>query len=319
MLDTNPVEHQGIQWWPPPGSAKLDPSIPEGLSAAFREGMRCLGAPAPHAAAVMYRRTIEGIVRDKGSAKAFAQLENRDLPGPSRDGRRSLLDVPEKSARADNSAAMGAEPGFSRLSRTYLDALRANDAAGAYRVASRAFAEGVSPATLYQSVITPAMHELGRLWEKGAITIADERLATVLTHQVLGALRPPAFADQDFEADSTKPRAMLAAVQGEQHALGLRMAADLLEDLGFQTLYLGADVPTEALLQAVEELSPDLLGLSATMPGSTPRLEDTVARMSGAHPRLSVMVGGQASASPQLGEATPVDDLELLGECVRAF
>jgi hypothetical protein len=29
----------------------------------------------------MYRRTIEGIVRDKGSAKAVAQLENRDLPG----------------------------------------------------------------------------------------------------------------------------------------------------------------------------------------------------------------------------------------------
>lgn len=227
--------------------------------------------------------------------------------------------MPEQSARADNSADKGAQPGFLRLSRVYLDALRANDAAGAYRVASRALAEGMSPATLYQSVITPAMHELGRLWEKGAITIADERLATVLTHQVLGALRPPAFADQDFEADSTKPRAMLAAVQGEQHALGLRMAADLLEDLGFQTLYLGADVPTEALLLAVEELSPDLLGLSATMPESTPRLEDTVSRMSGAHPRLSVMVGGQASASPQLGEATPVDDLELLGECVRAF
>lgn len=79
--NSNPVEFQGIHWWPPPGSAQLDPSIPEGLSAAFREGMRCLGAAAPHAAAVMYRRTIEGIVRDKGSAKAVAQLENRDLPG----------------------------------------------------------------------------------------------------------------------------------------------------------------------------------------------------------------------------------------------
>lgn len=225
----------------------------------------------------------------------------------------------ENSARADHSADKGTEPATARLSRTYLDAVRANDAAGGYRVASRALAEGMSLATLYQSVITPAMHELGRLWEKGAITIADERLATVLTQQVLGALRPPVFADQNSEEDSTKPRAMLAAVQGEQHALGLRMAADLLEDLGFQTLYLGADVPTEALLQAVEELSPDLLGLSATMPESTPRLEDAVARMGGEHPRLNVMVGGQASASPRLGEATPVDDLELLGERVQAL
>lgn len=81
VANSSPVEFQGIHWWPPPGSAKLDPSIPAGLSGAFREGMRCLGAAAPHAAAVMYRRTIEGIVRDKGSGKAVAQLESRDLPG----------------------------------------------------------------------------------------------------------------------------------------------------------------------------------------------------------------------------------------------
>jgi hypothetical protein len=75
------VTYEGIHWWPPPGAAKLDQSISADLSDAFREGMRCLGAAAPHAAAVMYRRTIEGIVRDKGSAKAIGQLENRDLPG----------------------------------------------------------------------------------------------------------------------------------------------------------------------------------------------------------------------------------------------
>jgi hypothetical protein len=79
--NSNPVEYKGVHWWPPPGTAKLDASIPTTLSNAFREGMRCLGAAAPHAAAVMYRRTIEGIVRDKGSEKAVKQLESSDLPG----------------------------------------------------------------------------------------------------------------------------------------------------------------------------------------------------------------------------------------------
>lgn len=72
---------KGIHWWPPPGAAQLDQSIPADLADAYREGMRCLGAAAPHAAAVMYRRTIEGIVRGKGSEKAVQQLENSDLPG----------------------------------------------------------------------------------------------------------------------------------------------------------------------------------------------------------------------------------------------
>jgi MerR family transcriptional regulator, light-induced transcriptional regulator len=205
-----------------------------------------------------------------------------------------------------------------RLARAYLEALRAADAAGAYKIASRGLAGGMSLAGLYQGVVAPAMHELGRLWEKGAITVADEHLATALTHRVLAALRPPVFVDQGFEPDSDKPRAMLAAVQGEQHALGLRMAADLLEDVGYQTIYLGADVPSQALLQAVETLSPDLLALSATMPESAGKLEEVVSLVRGEYPRMRLLVGGQASASPRLHEGTPTDDLERLGELVRS-
>ena len=170
----------------------------------------------------------------------------------------------------------------------------------------------MSFAALCQQVISPAMHELGRLWGEGAITVADEHLATGLTHRVLAALRPPELFEQSFEAGSDRPRAILAAVQGEQHALGLRMAADLLEDRGYQVAYLGADVPTEALLQALRTLSPDLLGLSATMPESTRRLEEVVEIVQNEHPRLPLLVGGQGSRSPRVGEGALVDDLELL-------
>jgi len=168
-------------------------------------------------------------------------------------------------------------------------------------------------------VIGPAMHELGRLWEERVITIADEHLATALTHRVLSALRAPELFEQSFQLRSDKPRAILAAVQGEQHALGLRMAADLLEDSGYQVAYLGADVPTEAVLQAVRTLSPDLLGLSATMSESAQRLEDVVEIVREEHPRLPLLLGGQGSRSPRLSEGTRIDDLELLPEKVPAL
>lgn len=171
-------------------------------------------------------------------------------------------------------------------------------------------------AALYQGVITPAMHELGRLWNEGVITIADEHLATALTHRVLAALRPPEAFEQTFEPRSGKPRVVLAAVQGEQHALGLRMAADLLEDSGYQVAYLGADMPTDALLEAVRALSPDLLGLTATMPSSAQLLEEVVERVRGEHPQLPLLLGGQGSGSPRLSEGTQVDDLERLEERV---
>jgi len=174
----------------------------------------------------------------------------------------------------------------------------------------------MSLAALYQRVIAPAMHEIGRLWEEGAVTTADEHLATGVTHRVLAALRPPGLLEQGLERRPGRPRAMLAAVQGEQHALGLRMAADLLEDCGYEIAYLGADVPTPALLQAIETLSPDLLGLSATIPESRPQLAEAIEAARAGFPRLPILIGGQGTGSPRLDEGTAVENLELLAEKV---
>jgi MerR family transcriptional regulator, light-induced transcriptional regulator len=229
------------------------------------------------------------------------------------------VSVSEHSAAADNSGAGDARRGLEAAPRSYLEAVRAADVAGAYRIASRVLAGGLSLAALYQRVVAPAMHELGRLWEEGVITIADEHMATALTHRVLGALRAPSFAKAVFEPDSDRPRAMLAAVQGEQHALALRMAADLLEDAGYQALYLGANVPTAALLEAIELLSPGLLALSATMPDSVRILERVLAEIGEEHPRLGLVIGGQAIASRSSWEAMPVENLEELEDRVRSL
>lgn len=223
---------------------------------------------------------------------------------------RSLSPVPEHSAGADNSVKREAGRSTGSLARRYLEAIRAADAAGAYQSVARALDGGMPLAALYQRVITPAMHELGRLWEQGVVTVADEHLATALTHRVLAALRPGAIASG--EPSAGRPLAMLAAVEGEQHALGLRMAADLLEDVGYEAIYLGADVPTEALMQAIASFSPDLLALSATMPELGAVLASTVESVRREYPELSVLAGGQASASPRIEEAMPVNDLELL-------
>jgi MerR family transcriptional regulator, light-induced transcriptional regulator len=227
--------------------------------------------------------------------------------------------VTERSAGADNSTNHEGNRNAARLSRLYLDALRADDAPSAYRIAAGALQEGITIPALYQQVIAPAMHEIGVLWERGAITVADEHLATALTHRVLAALRPPIRAETRANGlDRAGGRVMLAAVEGEQHALGLRMAADVLEDRGFRTIYLGADVPTEALLRAVASLSPDVLALSATMPESAPTMERVAGEARSAHPRLSLLLGGQAAPPDVKGAGTLIQDLEMLpGELVR--
>lgn len=168
----------------------------------------------------------------------------------------------------------------------------------------------------YSRVVAPAMHEIGALWEKGAITVADEHAATELTHRVLAGLRAPFSVEvaAGSGGESESPLALLAAVEGERHALGLRMAADVLEDTGYRVIYLGADVPTGALLQSVEALSPDLLALSATMPDLAPVLEEAVDGVRREHPDLALLLGGQAAATSRDG--TQIRDIESLPEKV---
>lgn len=69
------VQWRGVHWWPPPGSADLDESIPETLRSTFTEGQRALAVKAPRAACVMFRVTLEALVADRGSDNARVAAE----------------------------------------------------------------------------------------------------------------------------------------------------------------------------------------------------------------------------------------------------
>lgn len=201
-----------------------------------------------------------------------------------------------------------------RLSRTYQDALTVADAGAAGRVARQALGEGMGVAGLYQRVIAPAMWRIGDLWRQGEISVADEHLATALTHQVMAGVYGPSLGHR-FKSG----RVLMAGVEGEQHALGLRMAADVLELAGYETIYLGADVPTDDLLRAVAARAPDLVGLSATMPDSVPALDRAISEIQSLDPSLTVFFGGQEARPRERDDrAVLVRDLEQLLAMVEA-
>jgi len=151
---------------------------------------------------------------------------------------------------------------------------------------------------LYGRVIAPAMWRIGRLWEEGAITVADEHLATALTHRVMAS----AYGSTFGRAASRTGRILLAAVEGEQHALGLRMAADVLELGGYEVIYLGGDVPLDALVSVIGSREPDLIGLSGTLSPNAPSLEAAASRLEESFPDVSVLLGGQAVPDGALHE-----------------
>ena len=54
---------------------------------------------------------------------------------------------------------------------------------------------------------------------------------------------------------------MIACVAGETHEIGTRMVADLLELAGWDTIYLGGNVPISDVVQVLVEHQADRLRL----------------------------------------------------------
>jgi methanogenic corrinoid protein MtbC1 len=147
---------------------------------------------------------------------------------------------------------------------------------------------GAAIMELQEGVIQAAQDEIGRLWQQNQVTIAQEHMATAISHLTLAAL---------FERAEPKPplgkKLLLACVEGELHDLPARMAADFIDLEGFEVRYLGANVPHDSLVSMVRAEQPDVIGLSVTMAFNVPALRTAVERLRAAIDR-PIFIGGHA-------------------------
>jgi MerR family transcriptional regulator, light-induced transcriptional regulator len=150
------------------------------------------------------------------------------------------------------------------LERDYLACLLAADARRAGQLVESGLAAGLSADVLYLEVITPAMNEVGRLWEAAAVSVAQEHLATRITNAILATLALQLTGGAPVGAGRV---AVVAATPGERHALGGQMVADFLEAQAWTVLALGADTPAPELVELVRTRGAHVVALSTSLPG----------------------------------------------------
>lgn len=140
-------------------------------------------------------------------------------------------------------------------------------------------------------VIQPALYRIGEQWQANKVSVAQEHLATAIARSVMtaGLLRslPPAPIGK---------KVLLACIEGNNHDIGLRMVADAFSLAGWDVQYLGANVPTPALLQQAVDWHPDLVGLSVSFPQQLRVVREVIAQLTerAGAARPPVIVGGLA-------------------------
>ena len=204
------------------------------------------------------------------------------------------------------------EDQLAELSRAYTIALLTGDEVAAELTIRDALEARLTKADIDDQIIAPALWYVGELWQRGEITIADEHLATEISLRVLALHREA----HRLTAHRRRASVMLAAPSGERHIVALEMVADLLREAGYRVLMLGSDVPSAALAVAAERHKPDVIAMSATMPGGGDRMviaaDEVQERWSGAR----FVVGGRALTS-RLAARPGMETCERVTEVVE--
>ncbi len=191
------------------------------------------------------------------------------------------------------------------LAEAFTNALLAGDRRQASRLILEAADRGEPLRRIYLDVFQRSQRELGRLWQLNRITVAQEHFCTAATQLVISQLYPRLFTGRQ-----SGPTLVATCVQGNLHELGIRTVADFFELEGWQTHYLGANTPHDAVAATVLERGADVLAISATLISQVAEVEALIAavRDSMGTDVVRVLVGGaQFREAPQLSAAVGAD------------
>jgi len=112
-------------------------------------------------------------------------------------------------------------------------------------------------------------------------------------------------------------RVMLAAPSGELHVIALRMVGTVLHEAGYRVMMLGPDVPAAALAAGAIRHRPEVVCLSATMPGGGDRVLLSIHEVQQAWPAAGYVIGGRGLTS-RLRSNPGIDVCSRVSEVVPA-
>jgi len=198
------------------------------------------------------------------------------------------------------------DPGqpLAELSNQYLSALLRYDRHSASALILAAVDNKVSIKEIYCHVFERCQYEIGRLWQLNDVSVAQEHYCTGATQLIMSQLYPYIFrANRPFRGTI-----VAACVTGELHEIGARMLCDLLEMEGWNTIYLGANVPTPGIIEVLRDNHSNILAVSASMTFHIPAVRQTIAAVRLASPATRILVGGYAfKTAPNLWRDVAAD------------
>jgi 5-methyltetrahydrofolate--homocysteine methyltransferase len=166
---------------------------------------------------------------------------------------------------------------------------------------------GTNPTHILEDGMAVAMFELGEMWKRGEVFL-PEVVASAEVFKACNAIVEPALlANKDPDA-AANALVIMCTVKGDLHDLGKNMVGAMLRTSGFDVHDMGRDVSADRIVEAIREMQPQIVGLSALLTTTVPYQETVIKRLvaEGLRDKVKVMVGG-APVTPEWAEKIGAD------------
>lgn len=204
---------------------------------------------------------------------------------------------------------------YSDVANAYLNALLKFDRHRASEIVLQTSSKGASVKDIYRHIITPAQHEIGRLWQLGKLNVVHEHYCTAATEIVMAEL----FRHLLPPGPQPERRLLSFCVEGERHCVALKMFSDLMSLEGWQVRYIGQDTPTSSAIRFIGEEKPAVVAVSVTFAKNVRSLKALVKEMkaNAECKQAKILIGGKA-ASMELCRRVGADGYaECIGDAVE--
>ena len=158
------------------------------------------------------------------------------------------------------------------------------------RVTQELIDAGTDPEVILSQGLMPGMEVVGRRFKACEMYIPEVLRSAKAMSKGTELLRPLLS-----EAKATGPgKFVIGTVKGDLHDIGKNLVAMMVEGAGFQVVNLGIDLDAQVFVDAVKEHKPDILGLSALLTTTMPRMAEAINALkeAGIRDQVKIIVGG---------------------------
>ncbi len=146
----------------------------------------------------------------------------------------------------------------------------------------------LDPLAIVNQAMIPGIEAAGDLYDKKRYFLPQLMLAAETMKKAFAILQPLLVREGGSHAGVI----VLATVEGDIHDIGKNIVAVLLENYGFKVIDLGKDVKASLILERAAQENADIIGLSALMTTTMPRMLEVVEGVKARGLKSRVMVGG---------------------------